>query len=890
MHFAFLCAEQENQTVKHSTDRVIKTTLDNGLTILVCPKKDVSTVSVQLWYNVGAKHEKNGERGIAHFIEHMIFKGTKTISETDIPFITSKLSGYCNAFTSYDYTTYVFDLPVANWDKILPVMADCMSNCTLRQDHLNSELKAVIQELKMGKDNYARNLLLNMVTNIFESHPYHYSTIGFKQDLWTVSQESLLNFYKKYYTPDNAVMVIVGDVDPVEVHQKIAQEFGDIPAGNGWNTQEFYVNEDIKAKSVTLYREVQQSIFDIAYVVPGIATKNLFELEAFGYVLANGKGSRLHKLLVDELQLVVDVKVIVADLFEHALLFVEFYPKNEADAEMIIALIQQEIDAIAQGGLTLQEIERAQRSACIDYQKNVQKTQDQAYMIGQSYLATQDHLYAFSYGTMTTEELAQKIQHLAADYCSPVVRHQGSVRAIPQAHVALLTKLQKASDEEDKLFLDAKVRTTPIEDPVYASKITLHEKRACNYSTPHTATLDNGLELSWLSTSSCDIVECQLSLVTNHFYDADDKQGLSLVMSKMLLEGTKNYPGQAFSDELELYGISMSTAPGSIGFTCLQQDVQKALSMLADMVTNISMQAESLEKIKKQVAMESKMFWDTPVSYGLEIARQTVYKNHPYEKSSFGSCESVESINLEDCVNYYQNMITPCGAHLTIVGNLTNENVQELVEKIMGVWKGEVVESLEYPTLQTLTKEELISPANRDQIVLIFTGLSVDRMHEDYDKILLFDQILTGSALRSMDTRLFKLRMQSGLFYTIGGSLLFGATQQPGMIFIKTIVSNDRVVEAEKAILQVLEEAIDTISQEELQSAKRSIISSFDMNYELNRDKVSTFAFLKKYNLPADYFTKRAETLQLITIEQVQEAVKKILSSEKLAVIKIGRV
>ena len=125
--------------------RVVETKLSNGLTLLVCPKKDAAVVSIQLWYKVGSKHEKSGQRGIAHFIEHMIFKGTENLTESDINLATSKLSGMCNAFTWYDYTGYLFDIPVANWDKVLPIMADCMRNCSFEQDHLNSEVKAVIQ-------------------------------------------------------------------------------------------------------------------------------------------------------------------------------------------------------------------------------------------------------------------------------------------------------------------------------------------------------------------------------------------------------------------------------------------------------------------------------------------------------------------------------------------------------------------------------------------------------------------------------------------------------------------------------------------------------------------------------------------------------------------------
>ena len=163
-------------------------------------------------------------------------------------------------------------------------------------------------------------------------------------------------------------------------------------------------------------------------------------------------------------------------------------------------------------------------------------------------------------------------------------------------------------------------------------------------------------------------------------------------------------------------------------------------------------------------------------------------------------------------------------------------------------------------------------------------------MHEDYDKIVLFDQVFAGSTLSSMSTRLFNLRQQSGLFYTIGGSLVYGSGVQPGMILIKTIVSNDRVDEAQKAITKEIDTAIDTLTDEELQGAKRVLINSFDDLYEANEQKASTFLFLKKYNLSFDYFEKRVETLQKINVKEIQIAVRKILSSDKLVVIKVGRV
>ncbi|MBV8661182.1 MAG: insulinase family protein, partial [Candidatus Dependentiae bacterium] len=817
-------------------DRVIQTKLSNGLTLLVCPKKDAAGVSIQLWYNVGSKHEKDGERGIAHFIEHMIFKGTEKLKESDVDLVIGKLSGDCNAFTSYDYTGYLFNIPVANWDKVLPVMADCMQNCSFKQEHLNSELKAVIQELKMYKDDYASTLHETMVTNLFESHPYHFPIIGYKQDLWSVSRETLIEFYKKFYTPDNAALVIVGDVDPEEVHQKVEKEFSHIPAGAGWNNEKFYINEDIKTKSIKLYRDLKQSIGLVCYLMPGIVNQNEFELESFAYVLANGRGSRLYKLLVDELQLVVNIKAFAYDLFDKAIFFVEFTPKKESDIELIIQCIQREIDLIAQHGPNLQEVQRAQRFAQIDYQQMLQDTERQAYAIGKSFVATKDPLYPFTYGNVSTEELTKKIKDLAL-LCNEVARHQGDVRAIPESQIPALDRLQEASDEEDSLFLDAKQRETVVEEGEYVHSVHLNEKIPSHFSKPNNVKLSNGIDLLWLHHDLVDIVECQLDWKANHFYDEEQQLGLGYVVSRMLLEGTKNYPGQKFSDEAESYGIFFTVSPGHVSFTFLKQDLEKGLLLLNEMLVNPLFQEEALAKVKEQVSLQLKKFWDTPSSFSLQLARDIVYQQHPYHKMLLGSQESIATITLQDCIDYYKKMITPQGARLAIVGNIENQDIQAIVEKTVGQWQGNTIETLMYPTLHPVKKQDVASYINRDQIVLTFAGLSVGRQDEDYDKILLYDQIFAGSVLSSMSTRLFKLRQQSGLFYTIGGSLLYGASEQPGMILIKTIVSNDRVDEAEKAIIQEIDEAINTVTEEELQGAKRVLINSFDTLYESNEQK-----------------------------------------------------
>lgn len=146
---------------------VVKKVLSNGMTILVRSSHVIPKVSLQIWYNVGSKDELLGEKGIAHLIEHMIFKGTDILSESDINTVVHKLSGSCNAFTSFDYTGYLFNFPTHHWKEALPIMADCMINCSFKDEMLNSEMKAVIQELKMNRDRYQREIMVGLLSDVF---------------------------------------------------------------------------------------------------------------------------------------------------------------------------------------------------------------------------------------------------------------------------------------------------------------------------------------------------------------------------------------------------------------------------------------------------------------------------------------------------------------------------------------------------------------------------------------------------------------------------------------------------------------------------------------------------------------------------------------------------
>lgn len=871
----------------NSEKKVFKYVLSNGLTVLICPKKNAPKVALQMWYNVGSKHEQPSEKGMAHFLEHMIFKGTdKMLSETDINAMSQKLSAYANAFTSYDYTAYVFDVPVANWDQMLPIYADCMQNCSFLQDHMNSEVKAVIQELKMYRDDYRWALADGLIGNIFESHPYHFPIIGYKQDLWNLQRETFLKFYHKYYVPNNAAFVVVGDVNPQEALEKIKNVFDAIPRGKDVVHPEFFFNDELQSKSFSLYREVEQAHCMMAFVVPGAQEKKDFLFDIIGTLLANGKGSVLYQRLVDELSLVVSVSSMTYDLFDRGVFFIEFKPRKEKDIEKIKEIIYQEIEKIALGQISETQLRRALKVSEIDHENMFEDVHKQASAIGKSFIAIQDEEYPFNYCNYNPSTIVKDIQSLLQRYIRKSLSFFGEVINVDNSDKEILNLIQEESDKLDTKILSGKERETLIEPARYATTVIAKKLENKDFPTSESYTLANGLKVLLYQSSDVNLVDCTLRYKADNHWDADEQQGIGYLVSKMMLEGTQKYPNFEFTKEAESYGIGFETTPGWISATMLSQDIAKGFELMSEMIQSSAFSQQAFNRIKEKTKAQLIQFWDTPKRSINQIAAQEIYKNHPYSKMILGTEETLNNISRDQAYDFYKKILTPKEAVLVVVGNFDSSKIKSEIEQYFSQWQGEQITDLEFPSISEVTSKTIDIFKNRDQVVLAFAGLSVDRMHPDFDALQVFNQLLTGS----MNSYLFALREQTGLFYTIGGSLVLNADKQPGMIFIKTIVSKDRLLEAERVILDCLETSIDKVTEEDFDEAKEMVINSFPAMFETIEDSAQAFLFLDKYSLPASYFNQKIESIRAMKLEDMKLIVKKYLQVNKLQSIRIGRI
>jgi zinc protease len=880
----------EQKSNKVRLPRVRKKVLDNGMTILVCEQHQIPKVSVQLWYNVGSKDEQTGERGIAHLIEHMIFKGTEELSESDIDTTTHKLSGSCNAFTSNDYTGYLFNMPKQHWQECLPIMADCMQNAAFKEDMLSSEMKAVIQELKMYKDNYTSSLFEHMLSTIFEDHPYHYPIIGYKQDLWTVNSDRLRAFYKKHYVPNNAALVVVGDVDAQEVFDLAQEYFGDIPANPQYTKAEHYHNRDILSKSVTLYRDIQVPMVGCVFVVPGLSEKKENVMQLLSWVLANGRGSRLYKKLVNDRQLVTAISADTHDLFEYGLFYIFFEPKSMDLVPEIEQCIMDELNSIAHGDISDTELDRAIKQTQMGLYNLLEDYEHQAYQIGKYFWATGDENYVFNYLNQSPDYFKKEMQGIVNRYCRQPVMHKGVILPLPDTEKQMWKEVQQESDEQDNKILQARVRTTEVEEPSYAHSIEVQEPGVFAFSKPHKYTLPNGLTVLYHNNPVTPKIDIVMQFKAKPYFDALDKPGVYNFLCLMLTEGTQHYSSDELAAAIESRGMTFSVYPGGLTMRLLKDDLYFGLEIMQEIVTAPTFPVSHMEKIRDQIVTDIKNYWDDPWTFSSQLIRENVYKGHPYSKNVLGTLSSVANIEREDLVRFFQKYISPAGASMAIVGDLTGYDLESLLTDTLGGWSGAVVEDVPFAAVSPVTSTQIDYPINRDQVVLCFVGCSIDRKHPDYNKLLLFDQIFGGGVLGAMSSRLFQLREQYGLFYTIRGSLLSGVDEQPGMVSVKTIVSLDRLAEAEKVIKEAINSTVGSIEIDELQEAKHAVINSLVDLFASNSSMAQAFLFLHKYGFEPDFFDTRAADLSKVTLDDINKAAAKVLDTNKMLTLRIGRI
>lgn len=872
------------------TDAIKEMRLDNGMKVLMYQCPTSPKVLVQIAYNVGSYVESEGERGLAHLIEHMIFKGTEKFAEGDIDRIARVYGASFNAFTAMDVTSYYFEAHKNNWPLFVGVLADCMQNARFDPQHLSSEIKTVMQELRMGRDKYWQKMFLKAYELAYPSHhPYHHPVIGYKEDLLHLSAAQLKSFYKKYYTPQHAVLFIMGDFEFAQAEELVKKNFSNIPANGVEIKKEFpLVMQQTLTNSTRFYEDVARDQLGFYWVIPGLTSSDEILADVIEYALGGGEGSRLYRLLVDEKKIATSVYVRALQQQKGGI-FLIFVEPCEGKNDVCAELIKQELDRVMKDGITSDELLRVITNKTRAFYEQTQNFNSFVHDWIDAYFATKDKLAPFKRIQKYKDVSLDHVKKYVQKYLDPFLMNRIEVLPLPAPQKARAQDMKKSLDEIDAAILAKHQRTTKLESPSeYVKNLPAPQQLAFTFPQPDKITnLPNGLRVIVKKN-----VNVPLMTLICQFNDAEYlSQALegndSALMMDMLIEGSKNYNKRDHVSFFEQYGAHYSFGATGCSVSMLNQDYVSVLERLYTILMTPIFPHDAFEKLKTIFTDSLERSKDDQFTLLQRAMRMIVYKNHPYGWSYDQAIERVSKLTVTDMVKLHMTYLIPSNMSITIVGNDNVDTMFKMVEKVFGSWQAGSPKKALYTT-GAFTTQNLDIPKMRDQVLIALCQPSLLTIaHHDIVPI----KILNIITFLSIGSRLYQVREQTGLFYTAFGRFAAGSGKGPGLDYIGALVSKDALGEAEKKIREVVSVlAAKGITQDEYNEACQIYLKGLIDIVSSNASQASMFADLEGLGVGFDYYNNVLKRLSTMAISDLNNVAARYFTTEKMARIRVGRV
>jgi predicted Zn-dependent peptidase len=392
-------------------------TLDNGLQIVVIPMHNNShVISTDIFYKVGSRNEVMGKTGIAHMLEHMNFKSTKNLKAGEFDEEVKSIGGVNNASTGFDHTHYFIKSSSENMDKSLSLFAELMQNLNLKDDEFQPERKVVAEERLWRTDNNPMGYLyFRLFNTAYLYHPYHWTPIGFMNDIQTWSLEDIQKFHATYYQPKNAIVMVTGDIEPKAVFDAAQKHFGAI--GNTVEIPKVITVEPKQdgARRVEVLKESEVEMLAISFPIPNFQDPDQPKLSALSELLSSGKSSRLYKTLVDKKQLVNQIHAYNMETIDPGVFVFLAIANQGVKAETIEKAIWTEIEKLQQEGVSQSELDKVKISTKAEFVYSLESSTSVAELFG-SYLARGDIAPLKAYEGAINALTSHDIQEVAKRY------------------------------------------------------------------------------------------------------------------------------------------------------------------------------------------------------------------------------------------------------------------------------------------------------------------------------------------------------------------------------------------------------------------------------------------------------------------------------------------
>lgn len=891
--FAQSAPQTKTATLSGINIKYEKYTLPNGLDVILSEDHRLPMVAVSIWYHVGPANELPGRTGFAHLFEHMMFEGSKHVpGSTHDRLLEAAGASLINGTTNFDRTNYFETLPSNQLELALWLESDRMGFLPdkLDQASLTNQQDVVRNERRQSTENTPYGIVEeSLFHQLFpKQHPYYGVVIGSHADIQAAKLEDVRNFFKQYYTPNNASLAIVGDFDPAQVKQLVEKYFGPLKRGPEV--------PKIVAETPAITSERRQTVQDqvqLPRVYEAWLTSKVFsagdaDAQLTASILGGGRSSRLYKKLVYEKQIALDVQASQQPLLLSSVFEITVTARPGHTAEEIEKAINEEVEALRKDGPTAAELNRARNGI------ETRKVQGLESLGGFGGVADQlnyfNH-YLHNPGYFPDDiarydnATVQSVKNFAEQQLKPTARAvvygvPGKPDLGPEVPTPPNQEKGKSTGGES-INADAAWR----ENPPPAGPA-----RPLNLPVPETFKLSNGLTVIYTHRPGLPVVSAELVLKCGSETNPIDKPGLAAFTANMLQQGTAKRNATEISEEAALLGASLTTGSSedlsSANTASLTKNFSGALDLLADIVLRPTFPQEEVER-RRSSRLAALLNEDSnPNVVGFRIVSRLMFgPNHPYGYEAIGTEASLKSITRDDINSFWKRNYVPNNAALVVAGSITMEQLKPLLESKFGGWQsGAAAPNPSMTAEVSHARLVIVDRPGAAQTTMYVAQPGPMRATPDYAGLEVMNSDLGGLFSSRIN---INLREDHG--YTYGAFSEFAYLRYTGFFLAGGAIRTDATAPAVTETFKEIHRMMDTqMTPAELDLARDSEARSLPGFFETSRAATGAFADIFIYDLPTDFYQKLPSRFSAVTVEQVQALAQKYLKPDEMIVICVG--
>jgi zinc protease len=880
-----------------------KYTLSNGLTVILHEDKSDPIAAVAVVFHVGSSREVEGKTGFAHLFEHMMFQKSENVGEDQLFKLIQGAGGELNGGTGQDATMYYEVIPKNALEMALWLESDRMGYLenTVTRGAFANQQNVVQNEKRQSVDNapYGFNEYLILKNLYPKGHPYSWDVIGEMADLQNATVEDVKAFHKRFYSPNNATLVIAGDINKEEAKVLIEKYFGEIPAGE--SIEKRGPLPATLSSTIKLYHEDNFAKAPrLTMVFPTVEqfTKDSYALDCLGDLLSNGKKTPLYKILVKDKKLTSSVYAYngsqeLAGSFEISVTANPGVSLTEVEKSIFEAF-----DMFEKEGFTEDDLTRIKARNETGFYGSFSSILNKAFTLGQYQMFRENPQYYSTDFADAQAVTSEDIKNVFQKYIKG--KNYLETSFVPKGEVALVAENSaNAGIIEEDVTRAAEVKTTTgVEDPIVKTPTKFDRSvQPPVGSDPEvtipavwTGSLSNGIKLYGIKQSELPLIQYSLVISGGHLLDAIDKAGVASLTASLMNEGTKNKTPEELEDAIRLLGASISVSGGNENITIrvstLARNFEKTMNLVEEMLFEPRWDTVQFGLAKSRVINNLKRNKANPSYLASTTLNKLIFgENSILATETSGTEASVTSITIDDLKNFYVKNFSPSLALFLIVGDIDQARTEAALAGISKRWQQKEVTIPAVTLSESPAKSQIyfVDVPGAKQSVIYIGCPSIPRTNPDY-----YPAYVTNYKLGGSFNGLFNLILREEKGFTYGARSNFMGARNYGTFTASSMVRTNSTLESVTIFKTEMEKYRVSQPQEYIDFTKSALLKSNARNFETLGSLLSMLNNISAYNLPTDYIKKEEAFVRSLTVEKQLELANKYIDPSKMYYVVVG--